>query len=186
MVALPALHPPDIPAVSRLSHGYSSPPPLFPRRRESIPTSLSPRRDVPRGHSSHSTVRPTFPQGRPLLTPFPVIPYRPPGDSESRPTCHSKPRPSPPHVIPNLREESRCRVPLPLTLCHPNTPQGILLASTQPTVPIPRRLLHLPPSFTTSPPQQRPIPIPKPNPPHVAASLVVARYIQSFDQPLFP
>ena len=53
------------------------------------------------------------------------------------------PNPSP-HVIPNLCEESRCQVPPPLTLCHPNAPQEILLASTHPTVPIPRRLPHLP------------------------------------------
>ena len=179
------------------------------------PQPLFPRRACPRAHGRGNPPLPP-PQGRPSRNL--VIPYHTPGDSESPPTRHSEP----------LRGIS---LPgsAPLTLCHPNAPQEILLASTHPPVPIPRRLPHLPSSPTTPPPQQRPIPKPTPPPegtslvasspisPHslschpqrppnipvgasverpspsrvvplhsplpIGASLVVARYIQPFDQP---
>ena len=193
-----------------------------------------------------------------MWKPFPVIPYRPPGDSESPPTIPSL---SPPHVILSVAKRSRrislssrqnppppfihlrcprgCGDPspsphlpssrpssspspvIPYRLVIPNpgphviqspgpppiTPfrtsarnlvagfrpphtlssrgsTGNLAGFHSPSRPLPRRLPHLPSSPTTPPPQQRPIPIPKPNPPHVAATLIIARHMRSCDQPL--
>ena len=105
-------------------------------------------------------MRPTSPIGTSLVEAIPRHTL-PPGDSESPPTCHSEPQRG--ISLPSSD---------PLTLCHPNAPQEILLASTHPTVPIPRRLPHLPQSPTTPPPQQRPIP--KPTPSRVGTSLVAS------------